>query len=337
MLKFDRTYRNLLKENVANLTTGDMNDLLALDENTKVQVSDVLLKRLLQSSAGKVKDVDFGDIPDSQGDITKVKDYQKLLDSLDVVEGIAKDSGKTIEEVQTVRNAIKNIESRKEAFGNAFVMKDNLMVLIYVTTVMGIYYATSHLITVTIEYVRDPDVDSIETIMTNLDYNKDRMLALNNLQKFNQLVDAGDLDKLIKHNQEKNGQNFSGTTALLIGVSIIPLASLFIYTIRELVYLFYFSRIKFADFCELQMEFLNAQAEFNNSRKASNGKDYKKIAKKQKTIVKKLEKIRNFVEVQNNKAVKQTVNQVRKDKPVESIADIDKELTDIGTNNTIII
>lgn len=62
--------------------------LRSLEEADQNNVLTALTSKLYDKMVEKVDDIDFGDIPKSRGDITKLPNYDKVVDCVDIIKGI---------------------------------------------------------------------------------------------------------------------------------------------------------------------------------------------------------------------------------------------------------
>ena len=66
-------YMNFIKEHTKIESYNDRNYLYGLDEASSFNVSDKLVSALYKSAAERYGMIDFGNIPDSKGDIDRIK------------------------------------------------------------------------------------------------------------------------------------------------------------------------------------------------------------------------------------------------------------------------
>ena len=75
----------------------DINDrytrevLCAVNEEDQSKLLASLTSKLYEEIIGRVDEVDFGDIPNSKGDITKLKNYDKIVNCIDIMEKLIKE------------------------------------------------------------------------------------------------------------------------------------------------------------------------------------------------------------------------------------------------------
>ena len=81
----------------------------------------------------KVDDIDFGSIPDSKGDITKIENYDKLLETISVIKSILVEFRQDTSIVDTIQLSIENVQERKDLFMKGFMYGLDLPVIMYNT------------------------------------------------------------------------------------------------------------------------------------------------------------------------------------------------------------
>ena len=94
--------------------------LLSLDEADQKSVLTSLTSRLYNNIVNKMDDIDYGTIPNSKGDITKIDNFDKLTECVSLLSDIAKEFKQDTSAMDTVSLAISNIETRKDLFERAF-------------------------------------------------------------------------------------------------------------------------------------------------------------------------------------------------------------------------
>ena len=87
--------------------------LLNLNEAEQNKVLINLTSRLYNHITRRISDIDFGTIPNSKGDITKVENYKQMTDCLDVIKGMLIEYKQKTEPVDKsfffIRNLLKMI------------------------------------------------------------------------------------------------------------------------------------------------------------------------------------------------------------------------------------
>ena len=278
------------------------NVLLAVNETDQNTVMVSLANRLYSHIVDKVDDIDFGSIPNSRGDITKIENYDKLVDCVNIITEILQQYHQDVAPVATVNTAIQNIIDRTDMFTTAYKIGTEMPIIIYNTITLAIVSSVSYLISSCIEFIKSSDTDGFDIAInkTGLVKTKDCLL-FEDLKKFNKLCASGEFDKAMDFVIKQNAKNFSGISMYGIGgaAMIFGIILLIIPVIRELIFFFYYSRTKVADYFEAQAALLTMNAYNIESNLTRDSKDKKEIAKKQKKIAEVFKKLSNKISIEN--------------------------------------
>ena len=154
---------------------------------------DELFRNITDKITMNITDIDFGSIPDSEGDITKIENYELLVDALQDLEDLYTRyrHRQNLTQINVVKDAIENVKANKGLFIKAFAARADLPMLTYNTTVLSIVASVSFLISATaaIEFFFDPKTKNLNLAIDSavLKGNSNDKLLLDNLVKFNKL------------------------------------------------------------------------------------------------------------------------------------------------------
>lgn len=172
--------------------------IVALEDVEQDQLLTALSSKLYDMIVAKVDDINFGTIPRSRGDITKVDGFNNTLECLKIMRQIVEKYNENPESVDTVLTAISNIRDRKGLFMKSFAFNAELPMILYNTMVLAIEQSVSFLISVCITYIKDPASEGMEAALDKVAYNNTRDNVLyEQLVTFNTSCASGDVDKLI--------------------------------------------------------------------------------------------------------------------------------------------
>lgn len=281
------------------------NNLKVLEEADQNKVLVALTSKLYNHLVDKVDDIDFGDIPKSRGDITKLPNYDKVVDCIKIIRGILESSQQDLTPVVVLEDAVNNLDRYKELFIKGYQMNIELPMVIYNTMVLSIYSGISLLISSCIEFVKAPNNTGFDIALDKVQLKKTKdALVFRNLKSLNESFNQGVLPRALDEMSRQHGKNYvkesfigTGITAvvLMVILNIIPI-------LRELVYFFYYSRTKVANYFDAQSALLQMNA-YNLAAKATdNSKEVAEIQKKQLKIADRFKKIANMIAVNSNKA-----------------------------------
>lgn len=268
-----------------NVNTNEGREMMTLSEESRVNISDRLVAALYKTAVDKYRELDFGEIPLSKGDITKVKHFNTVQESIKAIEEILKQANTDLPELYIVKDAIKTIIAYRKEFCMGYIQDIEMVQLIYNTIVLAIVSGTTLCINSVVDYIRTPGQDIKTSYDIQSKNNKEYSLLMTNLKKFNDCARKGELNKLFDKLINRN--NFIGLAAATTGTAITLVALLAVVSIvpivRELIYFFYNTRMKVSEFLDAQAAFLEINiAELRNTNISP------EVIKKQELRVKKL-------------------------------------------------
>ena len=326
-------YYNLVSEfyDLSDPKTRDA--IITVNEAGKEAVLEDLANKLYNNIRNKVTDIDFGSIPKSNGDITKVENYDQLLECLNNINGLVKEYNQKTDLVDTVYTAIGNIKKRTATFQKSFGLRIEFPMMVYNTMVLSIISSISLLINTCIEYIKEPD-NSFTVAFDKTQYvrSKDHVL-FKSLSDFNKSCMKEDMDKAlnvcIKSNltQVKEGydecpdgyvwlQEFGAISGLLGIIAAVGVAfPLILYCIRNTVYYLFSMRQKLSDYFAVQADFLQMNAENLKYRDKykNNEEERKRVYDNQMKWVKRFREWSNRFMIKDKQAQKDAESESKQD------------------------
>lgn len=296
-----RIYEDILMEyfDITDYRTRKV--LLNINEADQNKVLESLTSKLYSSIMTKVDDIDFGSIPDSKGDITKIENYDKLIETIGIIKSILVEFRQDTTTTDTIQLAIQNIQERKDLFAKGFMYNLELPIMLYNTIVLSIVSATSLIIATSIEFVKDAGSMDYSIKFDKVAYVKSKdNLLYSNLAKFNKACATKEVDKCIEHVIKNGSRQLLGDTLGIVSfmavvgiiVSIIPI-------MRELIFFFFNTKQQLSDYFTIQADLLTINAEYvkQNSMMDKTDKERREIAKKQTKFADMFRKIGNDLAV----------------------------------------
>ena len=287
--------------------------LLALDEADQDKVMVSLTSKLYDNIMDKVDDIDFGEIPDTKGDITKLSNYTKIIECLDIMEKLLIEYKQDTTPIKTVQVAIGNIASRKEMFIKAFRYKIEFPMVTYNTMVLSIITATSYMISTMINFIKLPGDDSFRMVLDKNGMVKTKQhLVYTNLEKFNETCRSGEFDRCMEYIIRNNMKNLTGMSFGVVagGIAIVGLIFAIIPIIRELIFLAYYARVRTSEYFDAQATLLQMNAANIEANKNINKEERQKIIKKQANIADFFKKISNTIAIKEKTAEVQATKEI---------------------------
>ena len=185
----------VLRENLDISDKATRKYLVSLDEDDKSAVATALASALYDKIVKNVDKIDFGTIPKSMGDITKVDGFNNTVECLDIMKKLVLEYKQPTETVDIVINAIENVKGRKPLFMKGFATKAGIVINLYNLIVLSIEHSVSFLISVCIEYIKNADTKTIDLALDQVSYNNAHdNLLFEQLQTFNASCGSGELD-----------------------------------------------------------------------------------------------------------------------------------------------
>lgn len=291
--EIQEVYDELLPKDPSTIMT-----ITSFTEEEHPKAMAVLANKLYGMLVDKLEDIDFKEIEDSEGDITKFKYYTKTRESIAVLKELAIQSGSGEEDVKDIEKALTYLESNKTVFMKAFKLDIHILKYLYNTIVMAIIADIAYFTTVCVEFVKNPD-HTVSMEISNVKKYKTKFYMVHEaIRNFNGMVEKKQLEKVANGLMKVKSENFAAeiSTAQFIAGMLAAVVSLFVIvvkvlipTIRELTYLFYTVRVSVANYCAVQQKLLEANALRIKSNAGS-----KDVAERQLKIAAFFEKLSNF-------------------------------------------
>ena len=204
-------YNQLIRENFDISDSNTRKFLITLEDAEQNQVLSALASALYDKIVQKVDQIDFGTIPSSRGDITKVDGFENTMECLDIMRRLVIEYKENPEIVDNVLGAIENIRSRRSTFIKGFAMNLEMPILLYNLMVLSIEQSVSFLISVCIQYIKDPETEGIKSALDKVAYkNAKDNLIYNQIVTFNGACATKDLDKLLESVFKNGGRVTEG-------------------------------------------------------------------------------------------------------------------------------
>lgn len=301
---------------------------VSVNEADKSQMIVSLTSRLYDKIMEKVDDIDFGSIPASRGDITKIENYESMMECLDILRNILIQYSQPTQPVDTVYTAIENIKSREKLFSRAFALGAELPIVLYNTMVLSIVSSISFLIAGCIEYVKNPGDDSFTVSLDKAAYHRtSQNLLFEDLARFNQACSKREFDEAMESviKGSVNPKQLTGIDALGITLSIgviIALSKQIIPILQELVYFFFHSRQSVSDYFAVQADLLTINASNVIYKSDIDDGEKKKIIDKQTKIAGAFRKISNFFDIEYKKAERDSKRMAADEKRKYKVSDV---------------
>lgn len=297
--------------------------ILSMNEAEQASILTSLTSKLYDNLVSKVDDIDYGDIPMSKGDITKVSNYEKMEECISLLRKIVKEYHQDTAPIDELSLAIANIRSRKDLFNRAFRLNIEMPIITYNTMVLGVIIGVSYMVSTCIEFIKTPNKDTFDITLDKMAYAKSKNhLVYTNLKAFNKACSKGDFDKAMNHiidGYVKNeGAAIAGLATAIVGkvtLTKLIMASvlLIIPILRMLIFFAFYLSMKVSEFFEVQADLLQINAQNIESDPNLNDEQKKKVTSSQMKIVGFFRNIANKLAINGKKAEVESTKEIEKE------------------------
>lgn len=304
-------WNNIITEHFDIFDTNTRKILLSINEaEDRNMVLSSLSAKLYNIIVEKSTEIDFGDIPKSKGDISKIPHFVEITECLDTIRGILVEFKEDTAPVDEISKAINNLKDSRSLWEKAYVFNSRVPIIFYETIALAIISSTSLLISTSIDYIKEPSEKDYSITLDKVAYHKNKDgLLFRNLKNFNKAYKNGDIKKTIepmlkvKENVKEAVDivnEFSATAIIAAVVTagvVASMISLIIPILHELVSFFFCTRQKISDYFDIQADLLALNAEKVKLDYTKTESEREKIYNKQMKLVEKLKKIANILAV----------------------------------------
>lgn len=293
-----------------------------MNKSDATQINASLVQSLYKSVLDRNK-IDFGDIPDSKGDITKVKYIQSSEECLAILEDIqARNRNIQIPEIIDVRKCIANIKTLTRSFTQGFAVKHEIIMTMYNTMVLACVDATSCLISSHMDIITGGSTQP----KLNTKSDKSRgIVSIDNIKNFNEAFNKGQIFNTLTYLLDENKKHFAGTEVVVTGVIIMGVLSIVPIT-RELVFFYYNSRVGISDYLQIQSDLLEMNRLAIESSKRPE-KEKKTIIKKQESVIKNMRKMSDKIAINNVDTNDVAKKEIKDENNLFSLSNIESQIS----------
>ena len=317
--------------------------LLAVNEADQNKVLVSLTSKLYDNVVDKVDDIDFGEIEMTKGDIEKLPNYNTLHECLINMRQLLIEFKQDTKPVDTITECIANLIDSKHIWTKAYAVNAELPMITYNTMVLAVIEATSYMVSMCVEFIKSPSQDTMQVMIDKsaLTKSKGHML-FKNIDSFNSAYNKGQVEKAMMHviDESAKKKNFIGIyTGIGVGAAVVGIAGLLfciIPIIRELIFLFYYNRVRVSDFFEVQADLLQINAyNVENNRLDLTKEERKNISSKQLKVAEKFRAISRSIAVQASDAENKASKEIKKeDSKKYKASDVMEELPDSAASSS---
>lgn len=330
-------YNALIKEHFDITDRETRKILVTINEADQNQVMGNLAAKLYDAIVKKVTDIDFGQIPASRGDITKIPNYLDIVSCLTTIRDMMVESKQSTGSADIIFLAIENMKKYQNIWEKGYVLENEMVIVFYNTIALSIVSAISLLTSATIEFVKNPQSDIIDIELAKVANHKTKdNLLFKNLDKFNKACRKGDIEKIFNDVLRAQRQLKEGTVIkesisaiLFTGAMVLGLLSTVIPILHQLTNALYCLRQNVAEYLAGEADVIRLNAEKVQYNRAKTPEQKKKIIARQHKIADHFKKWANKLMIKANKADVEAQKQIKKDRSNKSkIGDVIDDMPD---------
>jgi hypothetical protein len=303
--------------------------LFAVNEADQNKVLVSLTSKLYDNVVDRVDDIDFGEIERTKGDIEKLPNFSTLHECLNNMARLLIEFKQDTKPVDTIAESVSNIIESKDIWTKAYAINSELPMITYNTIVLAIIEATSYMVSMCVDFVKSPSQDTMQIMIDKSALTKSKgHLLFKNLESFNDAYRKGQIEKAMNHvlndaiskkTIDSSKKNFiggigiySGGAAVAAVIGVAGLLFCIIPIIRELIFLFFYYRVKISDFFEVQADLLQVNSyNVQNNRLDLTKDERKKISSKQMKVADDFRKIARKIAVDGAQAEKSASKDIK--------------------------
>lgn len=272
--------------------------LKRLSEDKHISISNRVMDSMLDTVQKQFKDDPIlGDVLKTKGDITVIKKYSDMEDSLNALLSLyASSRGSSLpREILDLEVLHNYLLKNKSLFKKAFDLNLREVEFFYASLCLTLFHTVALCIIRTVKYVKDGEMHR-----TVLSGSIDDPVVMSNLTTVTRNIRSGKVDEFLKTalKEGKSLREFVIPTA-------IGLALWVVWNIRDMVYYFFTARKKVSIWFDSYAVFLEMHA-------VKTARTNKGAAKKQLNIAKKFHKIASTFDVEMESHSKRVVKQLKK-------------------------
>lgn len=311
--------------------------LVTINEADQNQVMGSLATKLYDAIVKKVTDIDFGQIPQSRGDITKIPNYLDMVECLTTIRDMMVASKQSTQTADTIFLAIENMKKYQKIWEKGYVLDNEMAIVFYNTIALSIVSAISLLTSATVEFVKNPQSDVIDLELARVANHKTKdNLLFKNLDKFNKACRKGDIEKIFNEVLKAQRQLKEETIVkeniaaiLFTGAMVLGLLSTVIPILHQLTNALYCLRQSVAEYLAGEADVIRLNAEKVQYNRAKSPEQKKKIIARQHKIADHFKKWSNKLMIKANKADVEANKKIKEENSNKSkIGDVVDEMPD---------
>lgn len=325
-------YDKIIMEYMDTTDPVTVRQAMSLNEAEQNTLLASLTNKLYQMIIGKVSSIDYGDIPNTAGNIRKLPKYKQMRECIEVLHDIFIQYKENTEPVDVLDNAISNLENYSDLFMASYGGEIELGKMVYENATLGVVCSIGYMISVCIEYVKDPKKQGLTIVLKKTGIAKVKEhLVYENVKKFNEACSNGDLEKALRPLIKDKIKNFSPVAlvhgALAIGVIAIAILPF----LKQLTYFFYSTRVRVSSYFDAQADLLEMNAsELKSNKVITTVSDKNTVISRQLKIAELFHKVADKISIDTKQAEIKATNDLKSDNQKFKMDQVESNPANIG-------
>ena len=279
-----------------------------------------LVEKLYKEVVNK-KNIDFGEIPTSKGNIANFKYYEVMCDTMDTLNKLVGESAN--ENMIRMNKLHEVIVSERENFETGFKLNIEIIMFTYCAMVEALIDIIQINIITSVNYLKDghniTDTDpAIRSTKKPLQINR----VCKEVDTFINLRSNGDWKRMVDSYKKNYTKNLIGEAVLITAGVIIGSVAL-LYMLRNLIFMYFYTAATIDEKCRDMIDYLKAVEPYESNEKARN---------KQQKAIGTLSAIAGHIETRILKETPKIENEIAKS-DVMIAHNVTNPITETGSDN----
>ena len=328
-------YKQIVKENMDLTDINTIQQVMNLNEAEQNTLLLSLTNKLYQMIIGKVSDIDYGDIPSTKGNITKLPKYKQIKESIEVLHNIFVQYKEKTEPVDVINTALSNLEYNSDLFMASYAGEIDLGIMTYENVALGIVTSLGYMISVCIEYIKNPKKEGLDIILNKSGIVKVKdHIVYENLAHFNEACKSGDIERALRPLIKNQVKNLTAVAVIHIIAAIPVVVVALLPFLKQMVYFFYATKVRMSSYLDAQADLLEMNAAELQSNDAINTEDdRKKVIARQLKIAGLFHDVANKISIDSKEAEQTATKELKNDGKGLKIDQVETNPGAISSNN----
>lgn len=301
------------------------NKLHSLDEAEQNAFLVSLTNKLYRLMIARVDEIEYGDIPNTKGDITKLPKYKDIRKTIEVLKSIFKQYRENEKPILEIENALSYVETYQDIFMSCYAGKIELGIMIYNNICLAIIASISYMISVCIEYIKSTKNIGMEVVLKKNKISKVKeSLLYESLVKFNDASRKGDIENTLRPLIKAKVKNVAEIAPILFGVmTVIGLILGCVSMLKDIVYFFYATRVRVSQYFDLQAGLLEMNAQMLKDSNVETMGEKDRVIERQLAIAARFHKVADAIAIDSVNAERNATSNIKNDNRKYKMDDVE--------------